>query len=171
MTGCTAVARGLGAAAVIAAALWGAGCAGSRHDHDPRVALAFTLKDMNGRDVSLASLAGKPLIVNFWATWCGPCRLETPQLEALSRRYRDRGLVVLGISTDDEAADIRRFADQFKVSYPLLVGLNRTDVQAAFGWEGLLPTSVLVRKDGTIADTVEGIQTEGYWTKQIQALF
>lgn len=158
------------AAAVLMVAL-GTGCAPGHRRSDPRVTLSFTLKDMNGRDVALADFAGKPLVVNFWATWCGPCRLEMPQLDALSRKYKERGLTILGISVDDQAADIRRFAAEFKVGYPLLVGLNRPDVQAAFGWEGLLPTSVFVRKDGTIAARLVGLQTEGYWERQIQALF
>jgi peroxiredoxin len=149
----------------------GAGCAGGRQQAGAPVTLSFTLKDLNGRDVALRDFAGKPLVVNFWATWCGPCRLETPQLEAISRKYKSRGLALLGISVDDQPVDIRRFAAQFNVSYPLLVGLNRADVEAALGWEGLLPTSVLVRKDGTIAARVEGLQTEGDWDRQIRALF
>jgi peroxiredoxin len=161
--------RGLVLGAALAAALSGARCAAPAGLE--RANLDFTLKDMNGRDVRLADLRGKALVVNFWATWCEPCQVETPQLEKLARRYADQGLAIVGISTEDSADQIRTFAAQFKVSYPLLVGLDRTDVQSAFGWTGLLPTSVFVRKDGTIAGRLEGIETEDYWNTRIQALF
>src|SRR5437763_14901846 len=80
--------------------------------------LNFTLKDMNGRDVRLDSFKGKPLLINFWSTTCGPCRLETPELVDLAAKYRDRGLTILGISIDDTPEDIRAFAKEFNVSYP-----------------------------------------------------
>ena len=84
--------------------------------------LNFKLSDMNGLDVELSRYAGKPLVVNLWATWCGPCRLEMPQLVALYQQYKDKGLTIIGISIDDSPAEIRAFAKEYSVDYPLLVG-------------------------------------------------
>src|SRR5262245_44117008 len=112
--------------------------------------LDFTLKDMNGRDVRLADFKGKPLIVNFWATWCGPCLLETPTLVELSARYKDRGVNIIGISYDDKPEEIREFAAAQKIPYPLLVGRDREDVFSAFGLGAGLPMTVFINPDGTI---------------------
>jgi thiol-disulfide isomerase/thioredoxin len=155
---------------VIAGVLASIGCAEESGPRQP-ANFGFVLKDMTGRDVKLADFKGKPLVVNFWATWCGPCQLETPQLEAMSRKYRAQGLTILGISTEDAPEDIRRFAADFKVSYPLLVGVDRTDVQEAFNWTGILPTSVFIRADGTIAGRLVGPETDAYWDRRIRALF
>ena len=162
------------AIAVVSAAiaLAGAACGtGPGPAADEIAQLGFTLKDMNGHDVRLADFKGKPLIVNFWATWCEPCQLETPQLEELSRKYKDQGLTILGIETDSDAADVRKFAAEYKVTYTLLLGQDRSDVETAFSWTGMLPTSVFVRADGTIAGRLQGLQTETEWEKRIRQLF
>jgi len=134
------------------------------------VNLDFTLKDLNGRDVRLSDFKGRPMLVNFWATWCGPCLLETPQLVELAAGYRDRGLVIVGISTDDTAEQIRPFAATFKVSYPLLVGKDREDVFAAFGLGNGIPMTVFIRPDGTLAERLQGINTKKWFVQQIDAL-
>jgi thiol-disulfide isomerase/thioredoxin len=139
--------------------------------HTDTAVLDFVLKDASGRDVNLASFKGKPLIVNFWATWCGPCKVETPYLEAFSRKYEGQGLTILGLETESEPAAILKFASEYKVTYPLLVADQRDDVKTAFGWGGILPTSVFIRADGTIAATIVGLRSEEFWDKQIRALF
>ena len=140
-------------------------------DHrPPTVNLDFTLKDMNGHDVRLADYRGKPILINFWATWCGPCMLETPELVELAADYRDSELVILGISTDDTAEQIRPFAARYKVSYPLLVGRDREDVFSAFGLGAGIPTTVFVRPDGSIAARLLGINTKTWFHRQIDAL-
>lgn len=138
---------------------------------DGRANLSFTLKDMNGRDVALSQYAGKPLIVNLWATWCGPCRLEMPQLVSLSEQYKDLGLTIVGISIDDTPEEIRAFAKEYNVEYPLLVGKDRDDVLAAFGYFGGVPMSIFIRADGSIAASVPGIATTEAWERRIQELF
>jgi thiol-disulfide isomerase/thioredoxin len=94
--------------------------------------LDFTLKDMNGVDVSLASFKGKVILLNFWATWCGPCRAEIPDLVELQGRYAD-DLVVLGVSVDDTPDKLLPYAAEFKMNYPVLVGNGRDDFQDAYG--------------------------------------
>jgi len=132
--------------------------------------LNYTLKDMNGRDVRLADFRGKPLIVNFWATWCGPCLLETPELVELASEYRDQGLVVIGISTDDTPEEIRKYAANLNVTYPLLVGSEREDVFTAFGLGAGIPMSVFVRPDGTVANRLQGINTKQWFQTQIDGI-
>jgi thiol-disulfide isomerase/thioredoxin len=132
--------------------------------------LEFTLKDMNGADVRLADFKGKPLVINFWATWCAPCIIEQPQLSALADDYKDRGLTVVGISYNDGPAEIREYAKEFKVDYPLLVGRDREDVFDAFGLRDGLPTTIFIRPDGTIAARQEGINTKSYFQEQADAL-
>src|ERR1017187_7849447 len=78
---------------------------GSGKDARQMANLAFTVKDMDGHDVRLASFRGRPLVINFWATWCGPCRLEIPHLVELAEKYKAQGLIVLGVSIDDDPAD------------------------------------------------------------------
>lgn len=158
----------LAAAAVLAAGACASGPDGPATEIAP---LDFTLKDLNGHDVKLADFKGKPLVVNFWATWCGPCKLETPELETLWQKYKGQGLTIVGVETESAPAEIRKFAAEYHVTYPLLVGLDRTDLQTAFSWTGTLPTSVFVRADGTIAGRLQGLETEEYWDRRLKALF
>ena len=133
--------------------------------------LGATLDDMSGAKVDLGKFAGKPLVINLWATWCGPCRLEMPQLEELFTKFRARGLTVVGISVDDTPEDIRKAADEFKISYPMLVGVGHEDFIRDLGYQDLLPLSILIRADGTIAGRVTGLMTTGEWEKKLNELF
>ena len=85
----------------------------------------FTLQDMNGDELDLATLKGNVILLNFWATWCGPCKIEIPGFVELQEAYGDQGFQVLGLSVDDTADQIKPFAEQFAVNYPMLVGLGR----------------------------------------------
>ena len=133
--------------------------------------LAFTLEDMSGKKVDLSTYAGKPLVINLWATWCGPCRLEMPQLVGLADKFRDRGLRIVGVSTDDTPDAIREFAAEYKVNYPMLVGLGQDAFLRAVGYEDQLPLSILIRADGTIAERITGIKKTEDWERRILALF
>jgi peroxiredoxin len=130
----------------------------------------FTLKDMNGHDVRLSEYKGKPLIVNFWSTTCGPCQLETPELVDLSAKYKERGLAIIGISIDDTPNDIRVFADHYKVTYPLLVGDGRDEVTEAFGLKDAIPMSVFITAQGIVLGRLEGLATQPWLERQIQTL-
>ena len=145
----------------------------STRETEPRVKanLAFRLEDMNGAKIDLASYVGKPLVINLWATWCGPCRLEMPQLVDLAAKYKDKGLQVVGISVDDKPDDIRQFAAEYKVTYPMLVGLGQDALLNSLGYEGSVPISVLIRADGTIGSVLQGITTTDDWEKRIKGLF
>ena len=133
--------------------------------------LGATFDTMAGAKVDLARFAGKPLVINLWATWCGPCRLEMPQLQELFAKFRDRGLTIVGISVDDTPEDIRKAADEFKITYPMLVGVGHEDFFHDLGYQDLLPLSILIRADGTIAGRVTGLMTTGDWEKKLNGLF
>jgi thiol-disulfide isomerase/thioredoxin len=159
----------LAGAALLVVSVWSAYRTNAR---TPLVAnLEFTLKDSDGRDVRLSDFKGKPLIVNFWATWCLPCLIETPQLIELADEYREQGLTIVGISIDDTPEQVREYAKTYKVTYPLLIGSGRTDVGDAFGLENGIPLSVFVRADGTIATRLEGINTKSWFEREIRGLF
>ena len=131
--------------------------------------LHFTLKDMNGADVKLASFKGKVILLNFWATWCGPCKAEIPSLVELQHQYAD-DLVVLGFSVDDTVDKMKPYAAQYKINYPLLVGNGREDVQEAFGPLFGIPVSVIIGRDGKIAKKHSGIATKSQFEREIKAL-
>jgi thiol-disulfide isomerase/thioredoxin len=131
--------------------------------------LHFTLKDMNGADVQLASFKGKVILLNFWATWCGPCKAEIPGLVELQQQYGD-DLVILGFSVDDTPEKMRPYAAQYKINYPLLVGNGREDVQDAFGPLFGIPVSVIIGRDGRIAKKHSGIATKSQFEREIKAL-
>jgi peroxiredoxin len=113
--------------------------------------------DIDGKPQAINQWKGKIIVVNFWATWCPPCREEMPELSHLQERYRDRGLVVLGISTD-ELDKIREFAKESPVNYPLLSGeTDAMDVGLSLGNDkGVLPYTVIIQPDGNVAKTYFG---------------
>jgi thiol-disulfide isomerase/thioredoxin len=135
--------------------------------------LNFTLKDMNGVDVKLASFKGKPIVVNFWATWCGPCRAEIPSLVELNKKYNEEGVgdvVILGISVDDPIEKLKPYATEMKMNYPVLVGAGRDDVQDAFGPLWGIPVTVFIDREGRIAKKHSGIASKEQFEQEIKAL-
>jgi thiol-disulfide isomerase/thioredoxin len=132
--------------------------------------LDFTMKDMNGVEVKLASFKGKVILLNFWATWCGPCKVEIPDLVALQEKYRD-DLVVLGVLVQDEMNQaIAPFASEYRINYPLLDGNNREDVETAYGPFWGIPSSVIIGPDGRIAQKHSGIRSREQFEREITAL-
>jgi thiol-disulfide isomerase/thioredoxin len=91
---------------------------------DAKPAADFTLPSLDGTQVTLSAFKGKVVLLNFWATWCGPCKAEIPGFVELQAQYKD-DLVVLGLSVDDPAEKAKAFADQYKVNYPIVLGLGR----------------------------------------------
>lgn len=111
----------------------------------------FSLGNHKGELVTAADFSGKTLLINFWATWCGPCRQEMPMLMDLQRKFGAQGLQVVGIALDD-VQNVRSFVHRYGISYPILVGAaDAMATSAAYGnVEGVLPYSVLVDKGGVI---------------------
>jgi thiol-disulfide isomerase/thioredoxin len=119
--------------------------------------LNFTMRDMNGKDFHLADYKGKVILLDFWATWCGPCKYEIPGFVQLQEQYGKQGLQVIGISVDDTADKLPPFVQQFKMNYPVLVGLGRDDVQQAYGPIYGIPVNVLIARDGRICARHTGL--------------
>jgi peroxiredoxin len=117
-------------------------------DDRVRATADFTLLDLAGKEWNLHSLQGKVVLVNFWATWCPPCRKEMPDLEALSQRFKDKGLVILGIS-DEEAGKVTPFIADKKYTYPVLLDPGR-NVNGLFRVEGI-PKSFVYGRDSKLA--------------------
>jgi thiol-disulfide isomerase/thioredoxin len=137
----------------------------------------LTLKDLDGKDVSLESLKGKVVLVNFWATWCEPCKIEIPELIEMQQEYGPRGFTVLGIAMDDEGRSaVAPFVQKEKfdtdagksaMNYPIVIGNDAAGDK--FG--GLLgyPTSILLSRDGKQVKHITGIITRDDIVKSIQA--
>jgi thiol-disulfide isomerase/thioredoxin len=132
--------------------------------------LDFTMKDLEGNDVSLSSFKGKVILLNFWATWCGPCKAEIPGFVELQNQYGKDGLVVVGYSVDDEAPKARAFANEFKINYPVLLGLGREDVQDAYGPIWGIPASFIISRDGRVCQKHLGIAPKAVFEKEVKAL-
>jgi peroxiredoxin len=162
----------------LALAAWPA-CAADTEQAPPAAAtpgaaaarLDFKLKDMNGNEVNLADYKGRPLIINFWATWCGPCKLEIPAFVSLVDKYEGKRFTVLGISVDDSPEDLQKFAAEYKMNYPVLVGLGHDDLQETYEATFAVPVSWFIRPDGTVALKHEGTATPEWFEAQVKALF
>ena len=131
--------------------------------------LDFTLQDMHGQAVDLASFKGKVILINFWATWCAPCKAEIPGLVELQEQYAG-DLVVLGLSIDDTADKLRAFADQYQMNYPVLVGLGHDDVLDAYGPLWGIPVSVIIDREGIVAVRHALMATKEQFEYEITAL-
>ena len=112
--------------------------------------LNFTMKDMSGKSVTLADYRGKVILLDFWATWCGPCKYEIPGFVSLQETYGKDGLQVIGVSVDDTVEKLQPFVKQFSMNYPVLLGLGHEDVQDAYGPVIGIPISVIISRDGRI---------------------
>ena len=128
----------------------------------------FTLTDLDGNTVTLSALQGQVVILNFWATWCGPCRLEMPLLQATADTYRDQGLTVLAVDLDDPLADVQDFRTELGLTFPLLLdpGTTVTDLYRVRGW----PTSYIINRDGVVDRQHIGALNEGQLGEYLTAL-
>jgi len=162
----------LAIAVISAVAMASSGAAGAEGCESPprRANLAFTLKDVNGRDVSLAAFAGRVILMNFWATWCAPCKVEIPGLVTLSAEYERRGLTVLGLSIDDPPSRLLPFMAQLGMTYPVLVGRDHDRLQDVFGPRSGVPRSFLIARDGTICKRYIGLVEKDVLERQIRSL-
>ena len=120
----------------------------------------FTLESLDGKSVRLSDLRGKAVLLNFWATWCGPCKIETPWLVELQNQYGSQGLQVIGVAMDDSGKDeIAKFAKDMGVNYPVLLG--KEAVGDAYGGVPALPESFFIGRDGKIVDKIIGLKGKG----------
>ncbi len=147
---------------VYGACLWILLLGGQREAGAGPLAPDFWLPDLSGQMASLEEYRGKVVLLDFWATWCLPCRISIPELVEIQDKYRDRGVVILGISVDEPAqtsdADLRRFSAKFRMNYRVL-RFNRQVVQSYFPNEmPPIPTMFVIDREGRIRDKLVGFR-------------
>jgi len=129
----------------------------------------LTFKDVHGRYVRLSEYRGKVVLINFWATWCPPCRKEVSDLVKLQRDYRNRGLRIIGVTyPPQKLAEVRRFMRSTKVNYP--VGLGTKETKLRFTPSETLPMTIVIGTDGMIRDIIEGILLPEDFEQKIKPL-
>ena len=137
----------------------------------PQKAIApeFALKDLNGSTVRLRAYRGKVVLINFWATWCPPCRAEMPDLVRLQREHGRDGLQIIGITYPPETkTEVRRFARSLKVNYPIILGTHQ--IKDRFSSEEILPLTVVIDRDGKVSDIISGILLRQEFDEKIKPL-
>jgi peroxiredoxin len=144
----------MGALVIAAIALTGCDAGSARaevkSEKDRKVAPDFSLKDAAGKPVKLSDFRGKVVLLNFWATWCEPCRLEIPWFIDLQQVYKDHAFVVLGVSMDDDGWDsVKPFLLANKLNYRVVIGTE--EVSAKYGGIESLPTTFIIDREGRIA--------------------
>ena len=153
---------------IVAAFFLYGGCSGSKESDvslDGR-ATDFSLKDLQGKKVRLKDMRGKVVLINFFATWCAPCRQEIPDFIRLYRQYKERGFEIIGIGLDMEGETVLRpFSEQLRVPYPVVVGTRK--VVLDYGNISGVPTSFFVDREGKIADRFIGVRPHRVLEKNI----
>jgi thiol-disulfide isomerase/thioredoxin len=120
----------------------------------------FTLQSLDGKTVRLSDFRGKPVVLNFWATWCGPCKIEMPWFVDLQKEYGPAGLQFLGVAMDDASTkDIAEFAESMKVNYPILIG--KESVGDDYGGVQFLPETFYIDRNGKVVDKAFGLKGRG----------
>lgn len=157
-----------GLAAATALLLSFASCGGSTV-LEPKPATDFSLADINGKQVRLSELKGNVVLLNFWETWCAPCRVEMPWFVDFQQKYKDRGFVVLAVSLDAEGWKVvKPFAEKFQLNFPVVVGDN--SLVEKYGGLSVLPTSFVIDKEGNIRSRHDGLRDKADWEAEIESL-
>ena len=139
-----------------------------RFFRNPATAPTFAARDLDGREVSLAALRGKVVLINFWATWCPPCRAEIPDLIALQEKYRDR-LQIIGVSQDEASPEVvRQFAREHGFNYPVV--MSSPEIERLFPGIGALPTSFIVDRESRVVQKHVGMLTASLTDLETRAL-
>jgi peroxiredoxin len=128
----------------------------------------FVLKDQRNVPVKMADYKGKVVLLNFWATWCGPCKVEIPEFVELYDQYKDKGLVIVGVSVDDSPEQLQAFMKEYKMNYPVLQ--MTPAVETAYGPFYGYPTTFFIARDGSICIKHLGPATKEQFEKEIKAL-
>jgi thiol-disulfide isomerase/thioredoxin len=132
--------------------------------------LNFTLKDINNKEVKLAAFKGKVILLDFWATWCGPCKIEIPWFIEFQNKYAKDGLQVVGISVDDTLDKLKPYVSNAKMNYVVLQGLDHDEVQDAFGPMLGIPVTAVISRDGRICAKHVGLSSKDAFEKEIKSL-
>jgi thiol-disulfide isomerase/thioredoxin len=134
-----------------------------------KMAPDFIMQDTGGKSVKLSDFQGKVVLLNFWATWCGPCKVEIPMLKGLQQANRDRGFTVLGVSLEEEGwAVVKPYMERAQFNYPVMVGSD--DIAVPYGGLDSVPTTLLIDKAGRIAAIHVGLCSRNEYEADIKAV-
>lgn len=128
----------------------------------------WELQDVDGKIVKSSDFKGKVVILDFWATWCPPCRAEIPSFINLQKKYEKQGLVIIGISSDEESSVVKRFMAANKINYPVVMADSK--VSEAFGGVEAIPTTFVINPQGQIVSKHVGLTPESTFEKEIKPL-
>jgi cytochrome c biogenesis protein CcmG/thiol:disulfide interchange protein DsbE len=146
----------IGLSVALAFALGSIGCAKKVAKAPAKPAPDFSLKDASGKTVHLSDYKGKVVLLDFWATWCGPCKIEIPWFMDFEKQFKDQGFAVVGVSMDEDGwGAINPYVRDMKMNYRVLLGND--DVSTAYGGLDSLPTTLLIGRDGGIASVHVGV--------------
>jgi cytochrome c biogenesis protein CcmG/thiol:disulfide interchange protein DsbE len=138
-------------------------------DAERKSAPDFELKDATGAPVKLSSLKGKVVLLNFWATWCGPCEAEIPWFIEFQQKYKDRDFTVVGVSMDDDGwKSVKPYMEKHKMNYPLVIGNEQ--VSTLYGGIDSLPTTFVVDRTGKVATSHSGLVDKADYESEILKL-
>ena len=132
--------------------------------------LTFTLNDLKNTPVTLASFKGKVIVLDFWATWCVPCRAEIPGFIAMQKQYGPAGFAMVGVSTDDTLALLTPYVATMKMTYTVLQGRGHDEVADAFGPLGGLPTAFVISREGKVCAVHAGMTAKAVFEREITGL-
>lgn len=138
-----------------------------RFARNPDPAPEFKLSTLDGKPLSVADYKGKVILLVFWATWCGPCRAEIPDLVELQNKYKDQ-LQIIGLLVDDDEDDIKKFVGEFHINYPVAVATD--DVRGDYGGIPALPTSFVLDAEGRVVQKHEGLRDPLLYEVEIRSL-
>ena len=129
----------------------------------------FKLETLDGSTLSLSDHAGEVVLLNFWATWCGPCKIEMPWFIEFQRKYKDKGFSVIAVSLDEEGWDVvRPFAEDLQANFPIALGDDQ--VAEKFGGIMALPTTLIINKEGQIVSRHTGLVDKSAYAEEIESL-
>jgi peroxiredoxin len=132
--------------------------------------LNFTLKDSDDKKVKLADFKGKVIVLNFWATWCVPCKTEIPEFVQLQKQFEPQGVQFIGVSVDDPVAKLRPYIAEHSMNYPVLQGKSNEGVLDAYGPLGAVPTTYLIKRDGNVCKRHSGAVTKDVLERELKSL-
>ncbi|MGH9534163.1 MAG: TlpA family protein disulfide reductase [Terriglobales bacterium] len=128
----------------------------------------FTLTGLNGQRISLAQFKGRPVVLDFWASWCGPCKEEIPFWNALQTKYAAQGLQIIGIAEDNGAQPVRQYLAHHPLDYPVAMDLGA--LASTYGMPFGLPTTFFINRDGKIAARIDGMEGQDELQYRIQQI-
>ncbi len=140
-----------------------------RKEQDRKSAPEFALKDVSGKVVKLSDYRGKVVLLNFWATWCGPCKVEIPWFIGFEREYKDKDFAVVGVAMDEDGwKSVKPYMDDKKVNYPVVMGSEEASL--LYGGVESLPTTFVIDRDGKIASVHIGLVSKNTYVEEISKL-